>query len=79
MALLIDLPLTLEHQVKAEAEKQKRTPEQIVIEQLAQTLILMLVIVTTSQPQIIKRCFTAKYFRQYNDQAPIAVRYITQA
>ncbi|MEZ4870547.1 MAG: hypothetical protein R3C14_54965 [Caldilineaceae bacterium] len=37
MALLIDLPPTLEHQVKVEAEKQKRTPEQVVIERLAQT------------------------------------------
>lgn len=37
MALLIDLPPTLEHKVKAEAQKRKRTPEQIVIDRLTQT------------------------------------------
>lgn len=37
MALLIDLPATLEHKVKAEAQKQKRTLEQVVIDRLAQT------------------------------------------
>lgn len=37
MALVIDLPPTLESKVKAEAQKWKRTPEQIVIDRLAQT------------------------------------------
>jgi hypothetical protein len=37
MALVIDLPPTLEHKVNAEAQKRKRTPEQIVIDRLAQT------------------------------------------
>ena len=37
MALLIDLPPTLEYKVKAEAKKQKRTLEQVVIDRLTQT------------------------------------------
>lgn len=37
MALLIDLPPTLESKVKAEAQKRKRTLEQIVVDRLAQT------------------------------------------
>ncbi len=37
MAFVIDLPPTLEYKVKAEAQKWQRTPEQIVIDRLAQT------------------------------------------
>lgn len=38
MALLIDLSETLEHKVKAEAKKRQRTPEQVVVDILAQVL-----------------------------------------
>ncbi|MCE7981382.1 MAG: hypothetical protein DYG89_09340 [Caldilinea sp. CFX5] len=34
---MIDLPPMLENKVKAEAQKRKRTPEQVVIDRLAQT------------------------------------------
>lgn len=36
MALLIDLSETLEHKVKDEAKKRQRTPEQVVVDILAQ-------------------------------------------